>query len=362
MDRMHVNYTTIKPEGEAVSTRIPLWDNIRFILIMLVVIGHYADEFKSVNEAFKSVYLFIYAFHMPLYLFISGLFYSKVQEKQKILYYLSLGFFLKIVLVAIERLNGEISPVFSLLSDAKTPWYMFVLAEYTVIMHYMAGLNKRYILIAFLVLGCVLGYDKNIGDTLYLSRIIVFFPFFLLGTMVNKEALFSFRKKYYPVLLPIALAVLGVWAYMSFFRLDKYYICRHLLTGRNPFNSKVIEFGPLARGQCYFLSFLTGSAVIILAPGKQIPLITGWGKKTINVYFWHMPFYLLINKFFDLKHAVDFNGGGFVVVLFAVAVCILFSADRLLIIPLQTIKKACFYLPLRGSEAFQLNRNGTIRK
>ena len=42
--------------------RIVLWDNIKFILITLVVIGHLADEFTINSNAYKSIFLFIYSF------------------------------------------------------------------------------------------------------------------------------------------------------------------------------------------------------------------------------------------------------------------------------------------------------------
>ena len=57
--------------------RIALWDNLKFILIILVVIGHLADEFTAKSDVYKSVFLFIYTFHMPLFIFISGLFHSE---------------------------------------------------------------------------------------------------------------------------------------------------------------------------------------------------------------------------------------------------------------------------------------------
>ena len=56
--------------------RIVLWDNLKFILITLVVIGHLADEFTAKSDVYKSVFLFIYTFHMPLFILISGLFHS----------------------------------------------------------------------------------------------------------------------------------------------------------------------------------------------------------------------------------------------------------------------------------------------
>ena len=52
------------------SNRIALWDNLKFILITLVVAGHFADQLTDYSSIYSSIYLFIYAFHMPLFILI----------------------------------------------------------------------------------------------------------------------------------------------------------------------------------------------------------------------------------------------------------------------------------------------------
>ena len=70
------------------SNRIALWDNLKFILITLVVGGHFADTLIDYSKIYSSIFLFIYAFHMPLFIFISGYFHSEknITKKNNILY------------------------------------------------------------------------------------------------------------------------------------------------------------------------------------------------------------------------------------------------------------------------------------
>lgn len=50
-----------------------IWlDNTKFFLMFLVVLGHVALLVN--NNVSHSIYLFIYAFHMPLFFMIAGLF------------------------------------------------------------------------------------------------------------------------------------------------------------------------------------------------------------------------------------------------------------------------------------------------
>ena len=90
-----------KVKGEKTITmkkRVALWDNIKFAMIILMVIGHFVDVFAEQSHTFRSIYLFIYSFHMPMMIFVSGLFYSKKNTSQKVIFYISCGYLLKIIL------------------------------------------------------------------------------------------------------------------------------------------------------------------------------------------------------------------------------------------------------------------------
>ena len=61
--------------------RIALWDNLKFLLIIFVVIGHYTQQFRADNETLQRIYVFIYSFHMPAFIFVSG-YFAKVEPKK----------------------------------------------------------------------------------------------------------------------------------------------------------------------------------------------------------------------------------------------------------------------------------------
>lgn len=65
------------------NTRIYKWDNIKFILILLVVLGHFVDVYTSESDNMKALFFTIYIFHMPLFIFISGLFSKKFINSNK---------------------------------------------------------------------------------------------------------------------------------------------------------------------------------------------------------------------------------------------------------------------------------------
>jgi|GEM_PF-8956 len=155
------------------ENRIALWDNLKFFLVTCVVIGHFVDQFTDISNIYDSIFLFIYSFHIPLFIFISGLMFKNKDVTSKVIFFISIGFAYKIVSAIVERLLGTIKVEFLLLSDGGISWFMFALAAYTIILRVIEGQNKRYILIFAIVLACFVGYDPGIGDFLYLSRIIM---------------------------------------------------------------------------------------------------------------------------------------------------------------------------------------------
>ncbi len=323
------------------ETRIPLWDNLKFFLVTCVVVGHFADQFTDVSLAYDSIFLFIYSFHIPLFIFISGIFYKNNNTRRKVLFYLSIGFAYKIISAVIERMLGTINVGFSLLSDGGISWFMFALAAYTVILKLIEEQNKTYIFVCAVVLSCFVGYDQSIGDFLYLSRIIVFFPFFLSGVLLRKFDFIQFRKNNRKYLI-ISVTFLLAWLALCILKLDTFYRFRYLFTGRNPFFPQIMSYAPLARLASYIISFSMIFSFIMLMPNKRITLITKMGENSINVYFWHMHLYYVLDSIIRFSNLFYLGVMGKVIFLL-LAVCLsLVLSFNMFNFPIKQIKKQIY--------------------
>lgn len=215
------------------NKRSALFDNVRFLLICLVVIGHFVELYLARSNAYQSIVIFIYSFHMPLFLFVAGLFYKDKDTTAKAVAYICIGYLLKMILALEKQLiSGQF--VFSLLSEEYIPWYMFALAFYIVISHVLRNVDKRLLLIMSVLLSCFAGYDDTVGVFLTLSRIIVFYPFFLLGQMCSYEGLAALCRK--PALRVTGAAVLIAWAAACVLLREKLFPLRPLLLGRHPYS------------------------------------------------------------------------------------------------------------------------------
>ena len=59
------------------------WDSLKYLLIVFVVWGHFTEINNPVGSINRVIFNFIYLFHMPLFVFVSGRF-SHLKDKTNI--------------------------------------------------------------------------------------------------------------------------------------------------------------------------------------------------------------------------------------------------------------------------------------
>jgi hypothetical protein len=278
---------------------------------------------------------------MPLFIFISGYFHSDRNTTKKVLFYTSLGFLYKIVSFLIDRLNGDSQYIFNLLADSGLAWFMFVLAIYTFALSLLKDQNKKFILIGSIILACFIGYDKSIGDFLYLSRAIIFFPFYLLGTMIKSFDILEFKRKY-PLLKAVALLIFIAWGILCITKVNTLYGLRYMFSGRHPFPDGIITYGPIIRLACYIISIVLSISLIILISSKNIKWISNFGKNTINVYFWHLNLFYIFKSFIDFNSIYSSFSFGFLLYITATIVVTVILSTKIFNFPINILKKQIF--------------------
>lgn len=290
--------------SENKAGRIYLYDNIKFLAILLVVIGHAINFLTEAdgNMLEKSLFLTIYSIHMPLFIFISGLFLRPMDKstkfpKQKVISYILIGIVLRIMMSLLRLILGK-NMSYSLLDMYDSfAWFMWAIAVFITLIWIFREYNTKIILLLSLLIGCMAGYDKFLGDKFALMRIAVFLPFFVAGYMIKPGQLLNLLSKTWVKVVSIFVAV-GFIA-LFFINTDIYQYLRPMFTGRNSFEVLVEceSFGGLIRLLCYAISTLFGLAVMSLVPNKNLGIITKTGTKTLQIYFWHQVFLVLLTHF-----------------------------------------------------------------
>ena len=280
--------------------RTPLWDNLKFILIVLVVLGHFINIRDSVT--YHSIFIFIYSFHMPLFLFLAGLFHKNRGVWKKAAAFLAIYVLYELAIFGTKKAFGVKRAKLDLFSESAAPWFMLALCVYVILGYFLYDLMKKktvkwIILSVFVVLSCIAGYIEEIGSFLSLSKIINFFPFFLLGMIMDREKLekMAADKK----IKPWGAVVLLLWIFLAFAIMEKVYLFRPFFVAKESYPEYSGGFGALWKISAYAISCITGWALIMITPAKEIHPITLWGSRTIQVYFWH-KIILYVFKYTDL--------------------------------------------------------------
>lgn len=270
--------------------RIALWDNLKILLIIFVVIGHYTQQFRADNETLQRIYVFIYSFHMPIFIFVTGLFSKKaVNEKniKKVLPYLTCFFATTLILFITKALLGW-APVFELFSPSGISWYLMSMFFMFLITMLIKDYKPQYIFVLSLIIGVMCGFVQTENPDFFTwMRTLTFYPFFCLGYISDREKIEKATNK-------ISIKITAVIFFVSIYLLIYFYpkqankISR-LNTARHTY-SELGRFAPYGwelRLLTYAISFAAIFLLISLIPRKRIKGFTSLGERTLGIYMFH---------------------------------------------------------------------------
>lgn len=269
-----------KPE----KSRDFLFDNYKAMLIILVIIGHFTQPCYKNNHLLYTLKYFIYAFHMPAFIFISGYFsrrkvaLSKLVQKVLVPYLIfeTLYYFYYAYVLNVDNELPFLKPKFSL-------WYLLALFVWKAVTPYFKKIPHYFLL--SVVMGLAIGLLDFNGEILSIARIFAFFPYFLAGTTFSRDTLEYYRKKAYRIgcLCGIALFVGFLIAFVDLpeFRLSFFYgKTAYAQMGQGPLAGIVVRL------LCYGIGFFLTYAFAVLIPDKKF-CFSKLGAATMPIYLFH---------------------------------------------------------------------------
>jgi fucose 4-O-acetylase-like acetyltransferase len=278
-----------------------IWlDNVKGFLIICVVAGHFLESGIDYHSNMcKSLFLFIYSFHMPLFVFASGLMCEhaiKTKERfcKKLAGFAGLFVLLKLLIFPFQRLNNP-DLTFSFVKTDGVPWYLFAMCVFYTCAYLLRNMDKRKVLAISFFIALMAGYDNGIGDVFAFSRCLVFFPWFVLGWMSDVNKLeFQLHRRSMRILAPIIVLTFFILCRVN---IDSFYIFRRFFTGRSSYEALLDdagEIGILFRLSAYMITFIIGVCILSIIPRHKIFHLDALGKESMSIYFFHRPvlFYL----------------------------------------------------------------------
>ena len=161
------------------------------------------------------------------------------------------------------------------------------------------------------------------------------------GVLLQNFDIVSFKDKNSKYKILAGLIVL-VWLGLCIYEVDRVYGLRYLFTGRNPFSPRIMSYAPLVRLASYIISFSIGLSLIMLMPNRRLGLITDMGKNSINVYFWHMHIYYILNKLFGISNIFHYGVKGKITFLVIGVILSIILSQNIFNFPIRQIKKQVF--------------------
>ena len=263
-----------------VKIREAKYCNFKLILIYLVVYGHLIESLLSEDAVAMTIYRMIYAFHMPAFVFLSGIFSKRhglKQAKKLLLWYA--------VLQGAAFVLGK--------ATILTPyWHLWYLLSYAawVLLGTVCSNDSKWkwlILVLSIIAGCSIGYVSWVGRELSLSRTVVFFPYYWLGRCFQTD--FKGKRS-----RPLALLGL-VFAIVLLFTLN---IPVRFLYQATAYDKT--QNGAMLRLFCYMIGGIMSLSVRCLMPECRLPF-TKAGTDTFFIYAFHAPLVLFLQKYCTLS-------------------------------------------------------------
>lgn len=258
------------------------YDTIRFLLIFLVLIGHcleYCD-----GEPARNLYLVIYSFHMPAFIYITGRMarFNKIRIfKRLIMPYLVFQtlYILYNRWIFAEQARIQYTMPYWIM------WYLLTIITYYILIPMLPEKKSKWVLpvlILSLVVSLAVGYMEDVGYYLSLSRTICFSPFFILGYYFDDLA--GKLMKSLPLKIGICVICIAV-----------------IMSGEHYFLGRDFSIGALQGAYSYVASsstvadrglmLLTAACWVLLLesliPDRRIPIVSIIGQNTMPIYLLH---------------------------------------------------------------------------
>lgn len=298
------------------NSRIYQIDNIRFILIFLVVFGHLCEQVSFKNSSF--FYVLIYSFHMPAFSFISGYCCKKIPGEKLVVKYLYPYFVFQTGYIIFDKyiLHKEI--YFQYTTPYWLLWYLLALFFWNLIISVFSDTEEviKKLIVVSIILAFVIGYDSSIAYYLSLSRVLVMFPFYICGYYIKIKGykIFEDNKKNIPNWLKYLSLCSAIFVCYILYR------NQNILQAAWAYHSQpyqVLNYNIWTRICFMIIAIVFITLLCIFVSGKKWFIITEIGQNTLSIFLLHG----FILRYLAYKNILQkFPYSGFTIVVLSIII------------------------------------------
>lgn len=302
----------------APKERVAYLDNARYWVMLLVVIGHSLTQFVAMDSA-RGVYVWIYAFHMPFFILISGYtarrYMGDARQVRRIVSTLVVPYLvIEISMQMITRYyTGEPEP-YKFLSPQWLGWFMAALFVWRLTTPIWRAL--RYPITTSIAISLLVGLIE-VPNVLALPKILGFLPFYVIGLHMSRE---RFERLADPR-IRVASALLLVGSFVVCYLYSAGWTLDWLLWKQrydeDPLGASALE-GVTQRAELLVVGLVLTFAALSLVPRRR-SWTTRLGGRTFYCYLLHGYVILLLRYQFGVFDSLERYGAPAVVLTMVVA-------------------------------------------
>lgn len=317
--------------GQKNHTRNHAIDNIKGFLIILVVLGHAIHHLES--GVWQHIYSGIYTFHMPAFIFISGLVTNPKKWKIDSVSLLGLYCILLVLWFAFAaalKIAGisSAAPPYSILifvSSTAGLWYLISLAGWRLVSPLLFDVRHPVLFLLGSAIYCSgVGVSEQINGAFSIDALVLYFPFFAGGIFAQR---FVFRgkdvqlQKYQGILAGSVFLVGATWLVIvssSYHGLLTPPLGSFSSMGISPIS------GVLCRMSYYLIATFAIIALLVFSPNSE-SVLCRFGRNSLSIYIGHFYILSLAIKYINASNAVFFVP---LAVLFCIVILSVFPFAR----------------------------------
>ena len=235
---------------------------------------------------------FIFSFHMPAFIFISGYFSKTTESLGKLIQKLLIPYFAyEIIYYLLYTYVIHKETKLYLAYPKFTLWYLAALFAWRLLTPWIQKI-PHYLPLSFLA-GLLIGFSE-LDNFLTIPRIVYFYPFFLAGTCFTSRNVSQIRQRFRHVPWIIgSILILGITLTL----LCSYTSTIQIFHGRYSYASMDLTAleGILTRILCYLVSFGSLFLFMVLMPNGQNSF-SYIGQRTLPVYIFHGLLFQTIDR------------------------------------------------------------------
>lgn len=276
------------------KTRDLYWDTLKLVLIFCVVYGHVVQPYRDGSQFNMTVFNFIYSFHMPLFVFISGRFShfsDRDRYKKSILRVLETLLVFHLIRCFMQLLQGNGIHLSMFTTPSFALWYLAALVYWRILVLLMPEKLKKQPISMIAISICISLIAPFIpgiwGKHFVIERSMTFLPFFVLGYYSVGVDIKEKVKRINPMIAAGYLAVLFVCLYVAlqYFAINTATIVHYSFSYWT--DNLTDSIGRIGIRSLY-IPFVIVTSAMVMRIVSVLPLVAG--VISMFVYIYHMFF------------------------------------------------------------------------